>query len=205
MSIKEFVEGREYEITGCSNCHGFEIGSRVVAVAQWNDAAWTCKGDHEGLQTTFVIRPSDVKEIIEPKKEEIVEKVKIGDVLVITGRLAGHEFRMGERVSVLDVESDDPDLPWYVTSDLGEKWWVGPKEVERAVIAQALPLVPAEEVVAATPASDVPKLPAYAVMQDGQVRWISTSREEARGVKAVLGGKAAGAILYKLTVEKEVR
>lgn len=53
--------------------------------------------------------------------------------------------------------------------------------------------------------SEGPKVPAYAVLKEGVVRWITTSRDEARGVKAVLGGKAEGAVLYKLTIEKEVR
>ena len=120
------------------------------------------------------------------------------------------KFKVGDTVEILAEGWDHPVGAYVAVVEDGTNEFQfvenGRAEVSRVNdFAAEFRLVP-KVVEAEKPAEQRgPNIPAYAVLKDGQVKWVTSCRSEARSFKAVLGGKAEGAVLYKLTIEKEVR
>jgi hypothetical protein len=55
-------------------------------------------------------------------------KWKVGDKVKILNRSYGHEFKIGEIVTIL--EKDDEVEDWLCQADNGKKWWVRETEAE---------------------------------------------------------------------------
>ena len=58
---------------------------------------------------------------------------QVHDILTVTGRCHGHEFKIGEKVIILEVDNYDDDLPYLCeTLDGGfrHRWWLGDGEFE---------------------------------------------------------------------------
>lgn len=126
-----------------------------------------------------------------------MSKFKVGDTVEILA--GGWDHPVGTYATVVE---DDTNSMYFVQGGKAEVSAVNSYPHEFRLVSYA----PAEAVEAAKPAEKLhPNIPAYVVMKGGDLVTLTGERDYARRIKARVGGKAAGAVIYKLTVEKEIR
>ena len=83
-----------------------------------------------------------------PKESEPIEpdpKFSIGAKVRITKCIYGHEFEIGEIVTIIRYQGDDDTVTWQAINDKQQLWWISEEEGE-AVIAEPKPEQPVKRI-----------------------------------------------------------
>lgn len=108
-------------------------------------------------------------------------------------------FTRGKPYTVVSGSGHDPEV---IFNDDGDSC---PVNAARGVLCGHLDVVDGWIVVEDAPKQSKPKIPAYAVVNAAGVQYLTEDRDLAREVKFCIGGKKAGAVIYKLKIDKEIR
>ena len=128
---------------------------------------------------------------------------KVGDEVEIIDCRYGHMFRTGEIVTVTGVEDTEGDGSYLCRSSVnGQLWWTGHSEMRLFAACKELAVVEKSE----QDVKDAKKgRYVYVVQNKDGIIEIEQDRDDARKVKAALGGKAEGVVIVAYAPVKEIR
>ena len=124
---------------------------------------------------------------------------KVGDEAKILANTSGHRFDIGSTVKVIYVDTCEDGGSYQLRGADGSLWWAGDKELE--LINAAPTQKPAVKVLKERPQGKM----VYAVVNADGILELEQDREDARVLKAELGGLKAGVKIVQYAPIKEIR
>lgn len=131
----KFKKGDVVVVIGGMGLHGFNLGDIITVVeVDGSNVPYGCVRRDGGLVQWFTKSQIKLVEEREEMKSEL--RFEIGDIIVVTNEINGHEFKIGEAVKVVDIHHggfyDDNGAAHYMAEALDgrAKWCLAESEVE---------------------------------------------------------------------------